>query len=121
MKYAKKAVLFAIGGAGYVALELLWRHRSHVSMFAAGGTCFLLLGKLEGASLSLPVRSVAGAGVITAVELGTGLLLNRDHHIWDYRDLPGNWKGQICPAFSALWMPVSLGGMALYRWLDGKI
>ena len=121
MKYAREAVLFTAGGSAYVVLELLWRRRSHVSMFAAGGTCFLLLGKLDKLPLSLPVRSVAGAGVITAVELGTGLLVNRDYRVWDYRALPGNWKGQICPAFSALWMPLSLGGMALYRWLEEKI
>ena len=121
MKYTKEAMLFAAGGSAYVALELLWRRRSHVSMFAAGGTCFLILGKLGKFPLSLPVRSVAGAGVITAVELGTGLLVNRNYRVWDYRNIPGNWKGQICPAFSALWVPVSLGGMALYRWLEEKI
>ena len=104
-----------------MGLELLWRRRSHVSMFAAGGTCFLLLGKLGKAPLPLPVRAAAGSGIITAVELAAGLLVNRDHKVWDYREVPGNWRGQICPAFSLLWMPVSLGAMALYRWLDERI
>ena len=120
MRYAKKAALFAIGGSAYVWLELLWRGRSHGSMFAAGGTCFLLLGKLGKTRLSLPARAVTGSGVITAVELATGLLVNRDHRVWDYRDVPGNFKGQICPVYTALWMPVSLGAMALYRWLDER-
>ena len=120
MRYAKKAALFAIGGSAYVGLELLWRGRSHGSMFAAGGTCFLLLGKLGKTRLSLPARAVTGSGVITAVELATGLLVNRDHRVWDYRDVPGNFKGQICPVYTALWMPVSLGAMALYRWLDER-
>ena len=121
MRYAKKAALFAIGGSAYVGLELLWRGRSHGSMFAAGGTCFLLLGKLGKTRLSLPARAVTGSGIITAVELATGLLVNRDHRVWDYRDVPGNFKGQICPVYTALWMPVSLGAMALYRWLDERI
>ena len=120
MRYAKKAALFAIGGSAYVGLELLWRGRSHGSMFAAGGTCFLLLGKLGKTRLSLPARAVTGSGIITAVELATGLLVNRDHRVWDYRDVPGNFKGQICPVYTALWMPVSLGAMALYRWLDER-
>ena len=120
MKYTKEAVFFTVGGGSYVALELLWRRRSHVSMFAAGGICFLLLGKVEKLPLPLALRSAVGAGAITAVELGTGLLVNRDHRVWDYRDVPGNWKGQICPAYSLLWVPVSLGGMGLYRWLDEK-
>ena len=121
MKYRKKTALFAIGGGVYVGLELLWRRRSHVSMFAAGGTCFLLLGKLEKQDFPLPFRAAAGAGIITAVELATGLLVNRDYRIWDYRKVPGNWKGQICPAYTALWMPVALGGMALYRWTDKQL
>ena len=83
-------------------------------MFAAGGTCFLLLGKLRETRLPDPVRPVAGAGLITAVELLTGLLVNRDYHVWDYRTLPGNFKGQICLPFSLLWIPVASLGMELY-------
>ena len=114
MKIARNTVLFALGGSAYVGLELLWRGRSHISMFGAGGLCFLLLGKLRETKLPEPVKPVAGAGLITAVELGTGLLVNRDHHVWDYRDLPGNFRGQICLPFSLLWIPVSALGMGLY-------
>ena len=121
MNYTKEAALFSIGGGAYVGLELLWRGRSHVSMFGAGGLCFLLLGKLEKQPLPLGIRAAAGAGIITAVELGTGLLVNRDHRVWDYRQLPGNVMGQICPVFTALWVPVAVGGMELYRWLDKTI
>jgi len=120
MKYVKNIALFSVGGSAYVGLELLWRGRSHISMFGAGGACFLLLGRLGKLPLSLPARAAAGAGVITAVELGTGLLLNRDYRVWDYRDVPGNFRGQICPLFTVLWIPVALGGMGLYGWLDGK-
>lgn len=120
MNYRKKAALFVLGGCGYVGLELLWRGRSHGSMFAAGGACFLLLGKLAEYPLSLPVRAAAGSGVITAVELGTGLLVNREHRVWDYRDKWGNFRGQICPLYSALWAPLSVTAMALYRRLEGK-
>ena len=98
MKKAEKLAVFTVGGGAYVGLELLWRRRSHVSMFGAGGLCFLILGQLDKKKLPIPVRAALGAGVITAVELGTGLLVNRDHRIWDYRGLPGNIAGQICPA-----------------------
>lgn len=121
VKTVRKLILFGVGGSAYVGLELLWRGRSHVSMFGAGGLCFLLLGKLEKLPLSISARAAAGAGVITAVELGTGLLVNRDYRVWDYREVPGNYKGQICPLFTTLWIPVSLGAMGLYRWLDKKI
>ena len=121
MKFGKTAALFALGGSAYVGLELLWRGRSHGSMFGAGGLCFLLLGKLDKKGLSLPAKAAAGAGVITAVELGTGLLVNRDHRVWDYRQVPGNFLGQICPRFTLLWVPVSLVAMELYRLAEDRL
>ena len=118
MKYAKYPALFCAGGLGYLGLELLWRGWTHGSMFFAGGACFLLLGKLR----PLPpwAKAVAGAGIITAVELAAGLLVNRKYAIWDYRDTPLNFMGQICLPYSLLWMPVGLAGSEIYRLLDRK-
>lgn len=123
MTFWKKALLFTAGGCGYVGLELLWRGRSHSSMFLAGGSCFLLLGGVERKLSRYPraIRAAAGAGVITAVELATGLLINRQYAVWDYRQMPLNLAGQICLPFSLLWYPVSAGAMLLYRSLDRKI
>ena len=117
----KKSLLFATGGGGYVGLEMLWRGRSHSSMFLAGGCCFLLLGALDRSRLPVVLKAAAGAGAITAVELAAGLLVNRDYSVWDYRHLPLNFLGQICAAYSLLWIPVGLGGMALYRFMSRKL
>ena len=106
--------LFLLGGSSYVGLELLFRRRSHISMFGAGGLCFLLLGKLRDTKLPGLLKPVAGAAVITGVELVTGLLVNRDHHVWDYRSLPWNYKGQVCMPFSLLWIPVSMMGRGIH-------
>ena len=121
MNYAKEAAFFALGGSVYVGLELLWRGRSHISMYGAGGLSFLLLGKLGEKKLPLSLRAAAGAGVITAVELGTGLIVNRDYRVWDYRKCRGNFLGQICPGYCALWGLLSLGAMEAYRWLDREL
>ena len=106
-----------------MGLELLWRGRSHGSMFVAGGVCFLLLGKLNSVRPRLPMvlRCLVGAGVITCVELGIGLLANRDYRVWDYRHMPLNFHGQICLLYSLLWIPVSLGALLLHSWLDKKL
>ena len=114
----KKTMLFALGGCSYMGLELLWRGWSHGIMFLAGGSCFLLLGRLRKRSLPLPFLAIAGSGVITGVELLSGLLFNRDYRVWDYRNLPLQFKGQICLPYSLLWLPLSLGAMELYRHLD---
>lgn len=92
-------------------------------MFAAGGVCFLLLGGLEEAEprLPQPARCVVGAGVITMVELAAGLLCNRSFSVWDYRDLPGNFCGQICPQFTLLWMPLAFGAGYLYRFVRRRL
>ena len=116
MKIWKQAVLFYLGGCAYMGLELLWRGRSHGSMFIAGGTCFLLIGQLNQVQprLPLPLRAVTGAGIVTMVELGVGLLCNRNFEVWDYRERAGNFLGQICPAFTVLWIPVSLMALGLH-------
>ena len=106
-----------------MGLELLWRGWSHGSMFVAGGTCFLLLGRLQSLRprLSLPLRMLWGAGIITLVEYTAGLLVNRRYTVWDYRKMPMNIHGQICLPFCVLWLPISLGAMYLYDILDKKI
>jgi len=115
MGFLRKTMFFLLGGTGYIGVELLWRGRSHISMFAAGGLCFLLLGRLTHTRLSPAVRCILGSGIITGVEMLTGLLVNRTYHIWDYRTMPLNFMGQICLPFSLLWIPLSLGAMVLYR------
>lgn len=83
----------------------------------------MLLGRLHQTKprLPLPLRGCMGAGVVTSVELLAGLLANRSYTVWDYRHLPMNFHGQICLPFSLLWIPVSLGAMALYDYMDKRL
>ena len=119
----RKIGLFFLGGAGYVGLELLWRGRTHGSMFVLGGLCFVLIGKLGKVQppLPVPVRALVSAGIVTMLELGCGLLVNRDYAVWDYRAAPLNFCGQICLPYSLLWIPVSLAAIWLYDRLDGAV
>ena len=123
MRIWKNCLLFYTGGATYLSLELLYRGRSHGSMFLAGGLCFLLIGQLNRVEprLPLPLRALVGAGIVTAVELGAGMAVNRSYQVWDYRDQPGNFMGQICPVFSALWIPLSLLALGLFRQIDARL
>lgn len=113
MRLWRKAVLWYLGGMGYVGLELLWRGWSHGSMFLVGGLCFLLIGETERLGLSLWPRALLCGLGITGVELLSGMVLNLGLglKIWDYSNLPLNILGQVCPVYTLLWQVVSLGAI----------
>ena len=123
MDFWRKAVAFYLGGMGYCGLELLWRGRTHGSMFLAGGASLLLIGQLNHVQpkLPLPLRAVAGAGIITMVELAAGLIFNRDYAVWDYRNQWGNYMGQICPVFSILWIAAAALVLLIYDPLERSV
>lgn len=110
----KACIMFGLCGSLYVLLEFLFRGRSHISMFFAGGlsaTCIFCCcgyGKLK--KMCLPVKCIFGSIVITLVELVTGAVVNLwlRLQIWDYSELPFNLWGQICLPFSAAWFFLTL-------------
>jgi uncharacterized membrane protein len=123
MNIWKNTLLAYLGGMAYATVELLWRGRTHGSMFALGGICFLLIGKLGQVRrpLPIPARMIVAALLVTTLELGCGLLVNRDWSIWDYRQMPLNYHGQICLPYTLLWIPVSLAAIILYDRLDAAV
>jgi hypothetical protein len=120
MVIIKNLALLCVGGTGYTLIELLWRGRSHYSMFLLGGLCFLAIGHLsrQRPRPGLALRAVMGAGICTAGELLFGLIFNRHYTVWDYRLQPGNFHGQICPLFTLLWIPVSLLAAVVFDLCD---
>ena len=69
----------------------------------------------------LPARVTEAALIITLLELGCGLLVNRSYRVWDYRNMPLNVFGQICLPCTLLWIPVSFVAMLLYDWTNRGI
>lgn len=111
-RFLKYALLFMTGGFAYGGMEILFRGYSHISMFIAGGLCFILIGLLNEVypwELSLISQMVISAGIITAVEFITGLIVNvwLKINVWDYSDQPYNLMGQICLLYTNLWFIVS--------------
>ena len=72
------AVLFAIGGSAYGAIEVLWRGHTHWSMIITGGTCFAALYRImiKTVSCSMTLRCCIGSAVITFFEFISGFLFN---------------------------------------------
>lgn len=120
MRIWKRVILFYLGGMIYAAMELMFRGWTHWSMFLLGGLCFLLIGALGEVPSPLPLlpRAVVGAGIVTMLELGCGLLVNRSYQVWDYRAVPMNFCGQICLPFTLLWIGVCFLAIVVYAALD---
>ena len=119
----KRTILFCIGGIAYNLIEMLWRGRSHWSMFIAGGTCFHIIGGL-GKRLKkkgIPLMSGACAVAVTGVEYIIGCIVNLwwKLNVWDYSQMVGNVHGQVCLLYSVLWGAMSIPVVALYERLDG--
>lgn len=121
MKLWKNALLFYLGGMCYCGLELLWRGRTHGSMFLLGGACFLMLGRVGVLRMNIVSRAVLGGVLITVGELVVGLLVNRGFQVWDYRSMPMNFCGQICLLYTMFWMMLSPVGFAVYRHTARKL
>lgn len=120
MRAVKPLILFGIGGFIYVIIELLWRGRTHWTMFVVGGLCFVLLGLInEVFTWDMPlIRQMAlSAVLITIVELLVGLIINPTHAIWDYCNTPLNIMGQICLPYTILWFLLSLPAIILDDYL----
>ena len=122
MRWVKALALMGIGGAIYAVIELIWRGHTHWTMALLGGLLFVLIGAInESIPWRIPLwrQGVIGALIVTWAELVAGLVLNvwLRLGIWDYSYLPGNFMGQICPQFTAVWVLLSIAAVVLDDWL----
>ncbi|MBR4296210.1 MAG: hypothetical protein IKT56_05180 [Clostridia bacterium] len=118
-------LVFATGGVAYYSLEILWRGYSHYSMALLGGLCFLTLYLLGRTFPSIPLLlyCILGSIIISAAELGMGEILNNKlgMDIWDYSNIPLNFRGQVCLLFSFLWSLLCLPINKLSKLMRTKI
>ena len=113
-------LIFASGAAGYGAIELCFRGRTHWTMLITGGICFVFIYMI---SLLKALRNwqkwLLGGIVITVIEFVVGLVVNigLGWTVWSYADMPYNILGQVCPVFSLAWCVLCIPLM----WLCGKV
>lgn len=101
------------GGITYYLIEILYRGRSHYSMFLCGGLSFYLISLFNrrySSSFHLITKMIICTFIITFFELLFGIVFNLylQNQIWDYSNQYYNYKGQICLTFSILWFFLSL-------------
>ncbi len=107
-----------------VAFKLLTVHPERIS-WTMLAVAILLTVPVERAGAELPwacplwLQALCCAGLVTAVELAAGLLLNvrLGLGVWNYSGIPGNFLGQICPQFSAIWWGLCLAFILAFDWL----
>lgn len=104
------AMIAVIGGFGYCAIEMVYRSRTHYSMFFAGAiilVTFYFIAK----NFDLPfwARCIIGMTLITGIEFIFGIVFNiwLKEGVWDYSGAPLNIMGQVCLPFSAIWLAMS--------------
>lgn len=124
----KYAILFVVGGMAYCGIELLWRGRTHWTMFIVGGICFLFCGSINeffSWDLALWKQMLICAVGVTGIEFLSGIIINIIFklNVWDYSNLPFNVMGQISLLFSVLWFFLSAVAIVFddylrYWWFD---
>jgi uncharacterized membrane protein len=123
LSYVRRySFLFLLGGGIYVLIELLYRGRSHFSMFLAGGLSVVLIRIICGRMKGIVLRCLVGGIIITSVELVFGIIFNLwlGMDVWDYSHLPFNILGQVCPYFTLAWAALSVPALWLGNLICGR-
>ena len=127
MEIGELIFVYILGALGYGGIETLWQGKTHWTMLLLGGLCFLAIyGLTVGLRCPLPWKWLLSALAVTALEFGSGCLLNLwlEWEIWDYTGFAGNLLGQICPFYALCWfvlsIPASGLALAIRHWMFGK-
>lgn len=109
-KFYEYLFVALIGGFGYCLIEIIWRGRTHYSMFFAGAIVLSSFYYItENYHMPFLLKCLAGMLIITGIELVFGIVFNifLKEQVWDYSNMPLNFLGQICLPFSAIWFALS--------------
>ena len=121
----KEFIIFLVFGFLYCILEILFRGYTFISMYFIGGICGVLIGLINDNTPDMPLfyQCLLGSIIVTIIEFITGYILNikLGLHIWDYSNLPYNYKGQICLMFSCIWFFLSIPVIYLDDFLKKSI
>ena len=120
--------IFIIGALGYGSIEILWRGYTHWSMLMLGGICLYFMYLVANKMRESPWKKIIMCTcIVTSLEFMVGCIVNitLGWDIWDYSDMKYNLYGQICPAFSAMWLLLSIPCICycklIYRYIFSAI
>ena len=97
---------YCFAGGLYMTMELIYRQYTDWTMFYLAGFIGLLIlyinEWLDYDTDFIIQVFICGTCALFG-ELISGILFNADYHIWDYRELPFNFMGQIQLYFAFIW------------------
>ena len=131
-RWVLSMLLWFWGGTIYFLLEVAWKTatgKPEMISWTMLVLAILLTMAVERCGEQLPwavplwLQALACAALVTAVELAAGLILNiwLGLGVWDYSDLPGNFMGQICPQFAAIWFGLCLVFIPAFDWMRWSV
>lgn len=117
-KVYKTMFLFIVGFMAYITLEVCWRGYSYPLMGLCGGIAFVLIDKINNEiswDIDILIQGAIGSAIITLMEfiIGTLSLHGVVKQMWDYTNVPLNYKGIICLPFSFIWFLLSIVAVIL--------
>lgn len=112
VKLKEYFIVFGFGGFLYSLVELIFRGRTHWTMFITGAAVFCCLYYVFNRLYNENIfkNALLGSVLITTAEFAVGCAVNLGLHmkVWDYSGKTLNLYGQICPAFSIGWFALSI-------------
>lgn len=117
-KIHKILFLFIIGFMAYITIEVFWRGYSFPLMGLCGGIAFVLIDRINNEiswDVDILIQGLIGSLIITFMEfiIGNLSLLGIVETMWDYSNVPLNYKGIICLPFSFVWLLLSIVAVIL--------
>ncbi len=112
--------IFICGALGYGTIEILWRGHTHWTMLLLGGICLYCIYIISTRmGEAIWKKLVMCAAAVTSLEFAVGCIVNLrlGWEVWDYSDMPFDLMGQICPAFSLMWLLLSLPCIYVCRFI----
>lgn len=113
-KFVKTIILFIVGYCVYIAIEVTYKGSSYPIMGICGGISIVILDKINDVlswDTDIILQGLIGCALITLMELIIGeVSIHTDllPVMWDYSNIPLNYKGIICLPFSIVWFILSI-------------
>lgn len=107
----------------YITIEVCYKGSSHWIMGLCGGLVFILLDKINDKiswDIDILAQGMMGSALITFLEFIIGEMSLRGliQPMWNYTNLPLNYKGIICLPFSLVWIVLSIMAIVVADWLN---